>query len=145
MRISDWSSDVCSSDLLTLGFTYNPASQIAQATRSNTAYSWTDAANGTDSYTANGLNQYTAAAGASLGYDARGNLTSIGADGYTYSSENLLKTGPGSAALAYDPLLRLYQVTKGTTTRFTYDGLAMAGEYNSAGTLTERDRKSTRL
>src|SRR3546814_6946948 len=65
MRISDWSSDVCSSDLitrgngvatsyawdpvsrlqtltqnlggttndLTLGFTYNPASQIAQATR----------------------------------------------------------------------------------------------------------------
>src|SRR3546814_3431460 len=87
MRISDWSSDVCSSDLLTLGFTYNPASQIAQATRSNTAYSWTDAANGTDSYTANGLNQYTAAAGASLGYDARGNLTSIGADGYTYRSE----------------------------------------------------------
>src|SRR3546814_14193897 len=84
------------------------------------------------------MSQYTAAAGASLGYDARGNLTSIGADGYTYSSENLLKTGPGSAALAYDPLLRLYQVTKGTTTRFTYDGLAMAGEYNSAGTLTER-------
>src|SRR3546814_14940087 len=78
MRISDWSSDVCSSDLLTLGFTYNPASQIAQATRSNTAYSWTDAANGTDSYTTNGLNQYTAAAGASLGYDNRGNLTSIG-------------------------------------------------------------------
>src|SRR3546814_3462796 len=29
---------------LTLGFTNNPASQIAQATRSNTAYSWTDAA-----------------------------------------------------------------------------------------------------
>src|SRR3546814_1690561 len=84
------------------------------------------------------MSQYTAAAGASLGYDERGNLTSIGADGYTYSSENLLKTGPGSAALAYDPLLRLYQVTKGTTTRFTYDGLAMAGEYNSAGTLTER-------
>src|SRR3546814_20348074 len=103
MRISDWSSDVCSSDLLTLGFTYNPASQIAQATRSNTAYSWTDAANGTDSYTTNGLNQYTAAAGASLGYDKRGNLTSSGTNGYAYSSENLLTSGPGSAPTAYDP------------------------------------------
>src|SRR3546814_1303026 len=120
MRISDWSSDVCSSDLitrgngvatsyawdpvsrlqtltqnlggttndLTLGFTYNPASQIAQATRSNTAYSWTDAANGTDSYTTNGLNQYTAAEGARLGSDHRGNPSSIGTNGNAYSSEN---------------------------------------------------------
>src|SRR3546814_15077395 len=95
MRISDWSSDVCSSDL---------ASQIAQATRSNTAYSWTDAANGTDSYTTNGLNQYTAAAGVSLGYDNRGNLTSIGTNGYAYSSENLLTAGPGSADLSSDEL-----------------------------------------
>src|SRR3546814_6499960 len=66
-------------------------------------------------------------------------LTSIGTNGYAYSSENLLTGGPGSAALAYDPLLRLYQVRKGTSaTRFAYDGLDRAGEYNSAGTLTER-------
>src|SRR3546814_21062712 len=66
--------------------------------------------------------------GASLGYDNRGNLTSIGTNCYAYSSENLLTGGPGSAALAYDPLLRLDQGTKGTSaTRFAYDGLDKIG------------------
>ena len=44
----------------TLGFGYNPASQISSNTRSNDAYAWTGHYNLNRGYTANGLNQYTA-------------------------------------------------------------------------------------
>lgn len=127
-------------DDVTLGFSYNPASQIASTTRSNDAYSWTGAVNVTRGYTSNGLNQYSASGSTSLGYDSRGNLTTSGSSTYTYSSENLLLTGPGSAELTYDPLLRLYQTaaTGYTTTRFAYDGTDMIGEYNTSGTLLKR-------
>jgi RHS repeat-associated protein len=124
---------------LTRTFTYNPAQQIASMTSSNTAYAWNAAANVNRSYTVNGRNQYTASGGTSLGYDTRGNLTSSGANGYTYTSENLMKTGPGSTSLTYDPLLQLYQVTKGSaTTRFAYDGQEMVAEYNGSNALQHR-------
>ncbi len=42
---------------LTLGFAYNPASQITQATRSNDAFSFTGHTSGTIGETTNGLNQ----------------------------------------------------------------------------------------
>ena len=38
----------------------------------NDLYQWTGYANGTQTYTANGLNQYTTAAGATLTHDAKG-------------------------------------------------------------------------
>ncbi|TPG22755.1 hypothetical protein EAH87_02905, partial [Sphingomonas koreensis] len=124
---------------LTRTFAYDPASQIASSTSSNDAYAWDAAADVTRSYTSNGLDQYTVSGSTSLGYDARGNLTASGADGYSYSSENLMKTGPGSTTLGYDPLLRLYQLTKGaTTTRFGYDGLELVAEYNASNALTKR-------
>jgi hypothetical protein len=44
------------------------------------------------SYTKNGLNQYTAAGGATFGYDANGNLTLDGTLIYTYDAENRLLT-----------------------------------------------------
>lgn len=97
---------------LTLGFSYNRAGQIAGVTRGNDAYAWTGAVNASRAYTTNGLNQYTASGGTTLGYDTRGN-TSSPPGAYTYSSENLLKTGPASTTLAYDPLLRLFQVSQG--------------------------------
>src|SRR3546814_9598759 len=76
MRISDWSSDVCSSDLT---------------------------------------------------------------NAFTYTAENLLKTGPGGATLAYDPLGRLYQtVGGGTTTRFQYDGIDLIAEYNASNAVQRR-------
>jgi hypothetical protein len=50
-----------------LGFGYNPASQIRQSTRSNDAYAWTGHYNVTRAYTSNGLNQYTGAFGAGAG------------------------------------------------------------------------------
>ena len=124
---------------LTRTFTYNPAGQIKTAASSNDAYAWTGAVNGSTSYAKNGLNQYTAVGPATLSYDARGNLTNDGTSGYTYSSENLLKSGPSSASLAYDPLLRLFSVTQGATiTQFAYDGFNLASEYNGSGTLQRR-------
>jgi hypothetical protein len=50
-----------------LGFSYNPASQIKQNTRSNDAYAWNGHYNVTRSYTSNGLNQYTGALAAGAG------------------------------------------------------------------------------
>ncbi|GAA4776995.1 hypothetical protein GCM10023219_26000 [Stakelama sediminis] len=125
---------------LTRSFTYNPAGQIKSRTSSNDAYAWTGYASVNRNYARNALNQYTSSGSTALGYDARGNLTTSGSDSYTYSSENLLKTGPGGAALSYDPLLRLYQTSSSSTsaTRFLYDGVNLIGEYNSSGTLLRR-------
>jgi len=121
-------------------FGYDPAGGIASAARNNDLYAATFA-DAAKAYTINGLNQTTAVTGGtSLTYDARGNTASIGGSGYTYSSENLLLTGPNSAALVYDPLLRLYQTsaTGFAATRFLYDGLDMAGEYDASGVLQKR-------
>ncbi len=124
-RMTSMSSDLTgtTSDL-TLGFGYNSGSQITSTTRSNNAYSWTGAANLARNYISNGLNQYSANTAMSFGYDARGNLTSAGSDSYTYNSENLLLTGPASASLSYDPLMRLYQASNSTNpaTNLIYDG-----------------------
>lgn len=125
----------------TTGFAYNPASQIASATRSNDAYAWTGGVNADRSYTANGLNQYSAVGGASLAYDANGNLTSEGGNGYVYDVENRLvaKTAGGAATLRYDPLGRLYEVAGASgTTRFLHDGSDLVAEYDTAGTLLRR-------
>jgi RHS repeat-associated protein len=47
--------------------------------------------------------------------------------------------GARSASLRYDPLGRLYEVSGASgTTRFLYDGDALIGEYNLAGTMTDR-------
>ena len=140
-RLSSFVQDLAgtASDLTINGFVYNPASQIGALTRSNDAYAWSGHYNVNRNYTLNGLNQMTAAGATSLSYDGRGNLTSSGANAYSYSSENLLLTGPASAALAYDPALRLYQtVGAGITTRFQYDGSHMIGEYNTSNTLLRR-------
>jgi len=59
-------------------------------------YQWAgvagNATNGTRSYTANGLNQYTAAAGATINHDANGNLTGDGTWSYGYDQNNRLRT-----------------------------------------------------
>jgi RHS repeat-associated protein len=124
----------------TLGFGYTPASQIASNTRSNDAYAWTGHYNLNRGYSANGRNQYTAVASITPTYDSKGNLTSAGATTYSYSSENLLTSASGGIALAYDPAMRLYQTSGGSsgTTRFTYDGADLIAEYNSSNTILRR-------
>ena len=122
-------------------FGYNPAGQITQVTRSNDTFAWTAHVNVDRAYTANGLNQYSAAGAASFGYDANGNLTSDGATAFTYDAENRLVAASGAktAGLRYDPLGRLYEVSGPVgTTRFLYDGDALIGEYDSAGNLLRR-------
>lgn len=80
----------------TTPITYNAASQITSAPRSNSTYSWTSAAPANPTYSVNGVNQYTAVETASFGYDQKGNLTSDGAKTFGYSSENLLTSAPGT-------------------------------------------------
>jgi RHS repeat-associated protein len=110
---------------LTLGFAYNPASQIVSNTRSNDAYTFTPAA-GTTSSTVNGLNQLTLHGGASVTHDARGNITAEGGRTFGYSSENLLTsvaTASWTQTYGYDPLLRLAGTTgAGLPRSHAYDG-----------------------
>ena len=136
-------------------YTRNPASQIVSETQSNDAYSWDGHVDTTRAYTTNGLNQYTGAGSAAFCYDANGNLTADGSSVYKYDVENRLiskraqtntncsalsYSGTLQAALRYDPTGRVYQVSGGSlgTQRFLYDGNALIGEYNSAGTLRRR-------
>ncbi len=127
-----------SADLIE-GFTHNPSGQIATRTLSNDAYVWTGNANFTRSYTPNGLNQYTTIDSTAVSSDARGNLTNFGTGTYSYSSENLMTGAPGSVALSYDPMGRLYQTATPTgTTRFAYDGDRLVTEYNGSNQLLRR-------
>lgn len=139
-RLSSLGQDLASTAYdLNLGFTYNPAGQIAGNTRSNDSYAWTASANVDRAYAVNGLNQMTVVGGGSLGYDARGNLTSTGSNSYTYSSENLMKSGPGATTLYYDGFGRLAEYDTSVSTRFLYDGGHMAAEVaNPSGAVTKR-------
>jgi RHS repeat-associated protein len=122
----------------TVGMNYNPAGQIASRTSSNDGYAWTENQNTTRSYTPNSLNQYSAIGSTSLSHDARGNIANFGTGVYGYSSENRLTSAPGSVALTYDPVGRLYQIAGTTTTRFAYDGDELVAEYDSNGQLLRR-------
>src|SRR3546814_20227151 len=106
MRISDWSSYV-------LLFR-----------------SWTGHVDVTRDYSANGLNQYTAAGSASFTYDANGNLTSDGSTTYLYDIENRLvgESVGSSAPLGHDPIGRLYEGGAGSKPqRFLYVGVESTG------------------
>jgi RHS repeat-associated protein len=129
---------------LSLGFSYNPASQIAQQTRSNDAYAWTGHANAAAAYTVSGLNQYSGAGGATLTYDANGNLKTNGTTAYLYDVENRLIQitvgGTVKGKLLYDPLGRIFETYAGTpgTARWLYDGDELVAEYNSSGQIVRR-------
>lgn len=123
------------------GFGYNPASQVTQVTRSNNAFAFTGIYNVNRNYTANGLNQYTAAGSASFVYDANGNLIADGSNNFVYDVENRLvsASGANNATLRYDPMGRLYEIVGGSgSTRFLNDGNAMVAEYDNGGNLLRR-------
>jgi RHS repeat-associated protein len=140
---------------LTLGFAYNPASQISSTTRSTDVYAWGRHFNASRTITPNGLNQLssmssvlsTGTVATSFTSDARGNLSSDVASGittsYTYSTENLLRTkavgGVTQATLSYDPAMRLSQIVSAAgTTKFAYDGLDLTAEYGATNALQRR-------
>lgn len=124
----------------TLGFGYNPASEIIQNTRSNDVFAWTGHGNGSTSSTTNGLNQLTAIGSTVPTFDSKGNMTYAGGTTYAYSSENLLTSSSGGASLTYDPAMRLYQLSGGVagTQRFAYDGSKLIAEYNGSNALLRR-------
>ena len=141
-RLSWFNHDLVSTTYdTTTSFTYNPASQITSSSRDNNAYAWPGQVSLGRSYTADGLDRYSAVAGTNFGYDAGGNLTSDGTNTFVYDVENRLVTrsGGASATLRYDPLGRLYEVTGPSgARRFLYDGDALVAEYAPDGTLAER-------
>ena len=120
----------------TLGFSYNPASQIIQNTRSNDVFAWTNHYNVDRPYAANGLNQYTQSGSVTPTYDGRGNLTSAGTSTYAYTTENMLATGAGSN-FAYDALGRLIH-SSGTTLDLLYHGGELIQEIVAGGGPTFR-------
>jgi len=128
---------------VTLGYSYNPASQIVGRTISNANYVLVPVA-ASRNYTANGQNQYTQMTGPSVNptWNAKGNLSWDGFTSYTYDAENrlLAASGAKSANVSYDPAGRLFETTSPSTgtTRFLYDGDALAAEYSSAGVLLRR-------
>ena len=69
-------------------------------------------------------NQLTQWKGASLTYDANGNLTSDGTNTYTWNARNQLVaiSGPVPASFQYDPFGRRVSKTIGGTTQYLYDG-----------------------
>uniref|UniRef100_UPI000AC19CAF RHS repeat-associated core domain-containing protein n=1 Tax=Thauera butanivorans TaxID=86174 RepID=UPI000AC19CAF len=126
----------------TTSYTRNQVQEIVGQSWTNDLYQWAGYANGTQSYTVNGRNQYTAAAGSTLTYDNKGNLKSDGVWTYVYDVDNKLKSANKSgyaATLAYDAEGRLRRTTlAGTVTDLLYDGVDLVAEYDSAGTLLRR-------
>ncbi|HET9639515.1 MAG TPA: hypothetical protein VFP12_09940 [Allosphingosinicella sp.] len=88
---------------LSLGFAYNPASQIHSRSSDNHAYAWSGSGNTVRSYAANGLNQYTAAGPATFTHDPNGNLASTAnapwSTSYVCDVENRLVSASGAASL----------------------------------------------
>jgi len=126
---------------LTLDFSYNPAGQIASSTRSNDAYAWTNHYAVNRNYTANGLNQYSAAGSVTPSYDANGNLTAAGGPTYAYTAENVLVSASGASyqEMTADSIERLFRYYDGSANRWlVYDGQSLIAEYASGGTVLRR-------
>lgn len=111
-----------------LGFSYNPADQLASVTRINDGYAWGGHYNVDRPYGVNGLNQLTTASAVALGYDGRGNLTASGASVYGYDLDDHLSAitdevdASRSLAFTHDAADRLSRVTlaAGATRREDY-------------------------
>ena len=139
-RLASLTNDLASTaNDLSQTFAYNPASQIASTVRTGDAYAWTGHFNENKTGTPNGLNQLTQVGAKALLHDSKGNVTAFGTKSFSYSSENLLLTGPNGSTLGYDPLMRLYETASGgTSTRFAYDGLDRIAEYDGSNALQRR-------
>ncbi len=107
--------------------------------RSNDAYAWTGATNVDRPDNVNGLNQITQTGTTALGYDARGNLTSLGGTSYGYSAENQLISSNLGLLYFHDGAGRLaVQYTPNDATAFLYDGGQIATEHDKLTLATLR-------
>lgn len=106
-----------------LTYTYDAAGNRTGLTRSNASASLLPVAVASATYDA--ANQQTAFAGATLTYDANGNLTNDGVNTYQWDARNRLIgiSGGTTATFTYDPLWRRVSKTlNGVATQFAYDG-----------------------
>jgi len=125
---------------VTYGFGYTPASQVNSRTLSNAAYAWPGSQAQAQTKAYDGLNRDGAIA-AATGYDGRGNLIYDGTRRFAYDIENRLisETTPVSATLSYDPLGRLSStLINSTTTQFLYAGSNLVAEYDAGNVLLRR-------
>lgn len=139
-RLTSLSHDVAGTAAdVTFGYAYNPASQIVSKTVSNNAYVYSPAA-GSTAYVNNNLNRVTSVGGASISYDANGNITNDATRAFTYDAANRL-TGAngGTSSLNYDTLGRLYDYVGTNGGRFLYDGAETAG-FAPVGSTTLQNR-----
>lgn len=126
-------------------FSYYDGGGISSEKKSNNEYAFRDKLNTQDGgrkYAVNGLNQYSSISTNQYEYDANGNLTFDGGTRYVYDVENKLisASGQSSVRLKYDPIGRLFEVSSedGGVTRFVYDGVKVAIEYNSSNNIMRR-------
>jgi RHS repeat-associated protein len=110
-------------------YTYDSAGNRTSLTRTNAAASLLPAAVASASYDA--ANEQTAFAGATLTYDANGNLTNDGVNSYHWDARNRLIaiSGGATANFSYDALgRRTSKVIGSTASQFLYDGNDVAAE-----------------
>ncbi len=70
----------------------------------------------------------TQRAAATMAYDANGNMTSTGTDGYTWDARNHLASTLSGASFQYDPFGgRTSKTVGGTSTSLLYDGVNVVG------------------
>lgn len=112
-----------------LTYTYDAAGNRFSADRATGTASLLPSAVASAAYDA--ANEQTAFAGATLTYDANGNLTNDGVNTYQWDARNRLigMSGGATASFAYDPLGRRASKTiNGASTQFAYDGNDIAAE-----------------
>lgn len=131
------------SESVTFDYGYNAIRKLISADVTDTRYLWSPFQSKSETYTANGLNQYNTADGATLTYDANGNLTGDGANSFSYDAENRLLSvsmaSGVSASYVYDPLDRRAEKTvDGQKTAYLYDGISVLAEYDGTGALLVR-------
>ena len=141
-RINSLAQSLLGTGAVTWTMAYDPANGLVSRASNNSGYLWHPGAAST-AYVANGLNQYTAVNGSSMGYDTRANLNADGttSGSLTFDSNNNLLTAskPTSVSLAYDPRGRIQTKTSGGSTEtFLYAGAMLIGEYSSSGTILNR-------
>ena len=110
-------------------YAYDPAGNRTSLTRNNGTASLLPAAVAAATYDA--ANEQTAFAGATLQYDANGNLTNDGINTYVWDARNRLValSGGATANFVYDPLGRRTSKTINSfVSQFAYDGNDIVAE-----------------
>jgi RHS repeat-associated protein len=119
-------------------YTYNAVHQMVSQSVSDSSFVWAPTTSSTDSYTSNNLNQYTAAAGATLTYDNNGNMLSDGVQTYTYNKYHnqltkVTKSG-NDVNFVYDAMgkrLSKEDESSSTTERYLLDGDHVVIDFDS--------------